>query len=159
MKESLPPGWRLPWSGRGRDNRGRSSPLPCGDFRTDQLQLQRPSHPRDTPTSQGYLVLESLNVISQVIDDAMHEEEVIHAMVETKKMLFRERRAVFGDPEFVDVPLQMLLDPAHGAKLARQVPAVATTESNPESVVGDTSVFLVVDGNRNAVAGIQSNLL
>ena len=39
----------------------------------------------------------------------------LHTLLEATKLAFADREAYFGDPEFVDVPLDILLDPGYAA--------------------------------------------
>ncbi|MGE0418124.1 MAG: gamma-glutamyltransferase family protein, partial [Acetobacteraceae bacterium] len=65
--------------------------------------------------SQGPMVLEALNILRGLDLRGMGHNSAayIHAVTEALKLAAADREAWFGDPDFVDVPLDALLSEAH----------------------------------------------
>ena len=114
------------------------------------------------PPSQGLLVLEMLNILEgfDLAGAGFGTPETMHLMVEAKKLAFADRLRYAGDPRFVDVPLRR----APGQGLRRppaggdRPPAGAGNVAGalPETLHGDTTSFVVADGQGNAVSFIHS---
>jgi len=84
--------------------------------------------------------------------------DLVHTLVEAKKLAFADREQWSGDPRFVDAPLDELLSSQH---LARRAAEIDPKRAGRPEMVGatarvDTTYFCVVDGDGNAVSGIQS---
>jgi gamma-glutamyltranspeptidase/glutathione hydrolase len=100
----------------------------------------------------------------------------IHTNVEAMKLGFADRHAYYGDPRFIDVPLQTLLSPVYAQARAAKIdsdkacsgmPAAGQIDefdpglkSSPSAANGgyhpperDTSVICVVDKWGNCLAG------
>lgn len=113
------------------------------------------------PPSQGHVVLEELN-IAEGLDLAgmgFGTAECIHCMVETKKLAFADRLRYSGDPAFVEVPLEMMLSKEFAAERRRAIDpnrAGARPVAGDIHRTGDTTSFVVVDKDRNAVSLIIS---
>ncbi len=114
------------------------------------------------PPSQGFLLLEMLNLVEGFELAALGENSAaaIHLMVEAKKIAYADRNRVAGDPRFVDWPLQELISKAYanerrGAIQRDRVNAGFATQQ-PVEVDGDTSYFCVADGAGNCVSWIHS---
>src|SRR6185436_10099809 len=69
------------------------------------------------PLSQGFLVLEQLNIIEgfDIGKLAPFSPERIHLLVEAKKLAFADRNRYAGDPAFVKWPLNTLISKEHAA--------------------------------------------
>lgn len=69
------------------------------------------------PWSQGPMVLETLNLLKGFDLAAMghNSPAYLHAVVESIKLAAADRERYFGDPDFVDVPLNVLLSDAYAA--------------------------------------------
>jgi gamma-glutamyltranspeptidase/glutathione hydrolase len=67
--------------------------------------------------SQGPMVLEALNILERVdLKTIGHNTPgYIHAVTEALKLAAADREAYFGDPNFVDVPLDVLLSKSYAA--------------------------------------------
>lgn len=114
------------------------------------------------PPSQGFVVLEMLNLIEadDLASMGLGSAAAIHRMVEAKKLAFADRWAHMGDPRFVDVPTDELISKSYAADRRRsldperaqnQVPA-----GMPRGVAADTTYLCVVDGQGNAVSFIHT---
>ena len=86
--------------------------------------------------------------------------EYLHALIEMKKLAFADRDRWAADPEFTDIPLDDLLDPAYLARRARMVDMNAAAGARepgvPADDSGDTVYLTAVDRWGNAVSWIQS---
>jgi gamma-glutamyltranspeptidase/glutathione hydrolase len=81
----------------------------------------------------------------------------IHLLAEAMQFAFADRAAYYGDPDFVNVPLAMLLAPSRTVQLRNRISSATTYspkfygEGASNSGHG-TSHLSVIDGNGNAVA-------
>ena len=68
--------------------------------------------------SQGPMVLEALNILERIDLKALGHNTpgYIHAVTEALKLAAADREAYFGDPAFVDVPLDVLLSKSYAAE-------------------------------------------
>lgn len=111
------------------------------------------------PVSQGFIVLEALNILERWPLATLDEPTRVHLGAEALKLAFEDRFACLGDPRFVDVPLERLISKAHAAERAAVInPDRARSFSPPETfpLPGDTTYLCAVDGEGNAVSLIQS---
>ncbi len=72
------------------------------------------------PWSQGPMLLQALNIIEPLDLRAMghNSAEYIHAVVEALKLAAADRETWFGDPDFEDVPLEVLLSKSYARRAA-----------------------------------------
>src|SRR5581483_2675012 len=83
--------------------------------------------------------------------------ETLHLLVEIKKRAFVDRERC-ADPRFAVVELEELLSKTYAARVAgeldlrRAIPRPLAVDERG----GETTYFAVVDGQGNAVSGIQS---
>ena len=111
------------------------------------------------PNTQGMASLSILNILNHFNFSEIEEgsADYYHLLVEAIKLAFIDRDQYLTDPEFSDIPLDELLSPAHGEKLANVLKAsLHAKELQPLDAKGDTVWFGVVDGEGNAVSFIQS---
>jgi len=134
------------------------------------------------PNSSGHVLLQELGMFEQF--DASRfgymSPESVHLMVEAKKLAFADREAYLADPNFVDVPIEGLLDPSYLEERALAIDidraADHVAEGDPWSYMDrkpdqnkkhriggrlhgsgpDTTHFCVVDRWGNAVGELQS---
>src|ERR1019366_7563805 len=68
--------------------------------------------------SQGPMVLEALNILERLdLKTIGHNTpSYIHAVTEALKLAAADREAYFGDPNFVDVPLDVLLSKSYATE-------------------------------------------
>ncbi len=107
------------------------------------------------PWSQGPAFLQQLALLRGFDLGAMdpYGADFIHTVVECAKLAFADREAYYGDPNFVSVPMEVLLSDAYNAERQRLVGAQASFELRPGSVPGHEAV---VDHNAAARAPMLS---
>jgi gamma-glutamyltranspeptidase/glutathione hydrolase len=101
----------------------------------------------------------------------------IHLLTEAIKLAFSDREAYFGDPRFIDVPLDTLLSEAYAAERRRQIDSARSCPQMPKhgQIAGyprmradvpkgevpplspDTSYLCVVDKHGNAFSATPSD--
>jgi gamma-glutamyltranspeptidase / glutathione hydrolase len=114
------------------------------------------------PNSQGVALLMQMNM-AELLDlraFGHNSTEYMHALVEIKKLAFRERDLHVADPAFTEIPLDRLLSKERAVELVREwgVRSYMTNGGGDEPPAGDgDTVFLgAVDAQGNAVSMIQS---
>lgn len=109
--------------------------------------------------STGFVVLQELKILEHFDVAAMGlgSADLVHVMVEAKKLAFADRERWGGDPRAVAPPFDELLSDEYGARLAARIDLhrAAPTRSLADAA-GDTTYFCTADGDGNAVSGIQS---
>ncbi|WP_413198608.1 gamma-glutamyltransferase [Nostoc piscinale] len=87
----------------------------CGSFRQAKVCSMPP------PSSGGVHLLQILNIIgdSNLKAWGWHHPNSLHLMAEAMKIAYADRSQYLGDPDFVKVPVQALINPAY-AKQRRQ---------------------------------------
>src|SRR5262249_27272317 len=112
------------------------------------------------PTAMGWVLLQEPGIVEHFDLAAMGalSGDLVHTLVEAKKLAFADREQWSGDPRFVDVPLDEVLSPGHLARRAAEIDPkrAGCPEMAAAAVPGDTTYFCVVDDEGNAVSGIQS---
>ena len=112
------------------------------------------------PVSQGHILLEELAIAEGLDLRAMEwgSPELIHLLVETKKLAFADRDAYAGDPARVDFEARRLLDAEFVASRRRAVAAKASERIEAGSLMtpADTTYLAVVDRDGHAVSLIES---
>ncbi len=113
------------------------------------------------PSSGGIHILQMLNILSGYDLAAMGHNSAayLHHLTEAMKLAYADRSRYLGDPDFVEVPVAALTDPAYAERQRRLIdPGRATPSSDilpgtllaPESP--DTTHYNVVDASGNAVS-------
>ena len=113
------------------------------------------------PNTQGFAALQILNLL-EGFDVASWGEgtaDYYHHIVEAVKVAFADRDEWLTDPDFVDIPLDLLLDKGYAASLAAQITAgeishVERLNEVPESQ--DTTHVCTLDADGNAVTMTHS---
>ncbi len=115
------------------------------------------------PNGQGIAALQMLEILEGFDVAAMGfgSADYLHALVETKKLVFADRARYYADPAFSDVPVAWLVSADYAARrraqidMARAAQAVAAGDAPIER--GDTIYLTVADSDGNMVSLIQSN--
>jgi oxamate amidohydrolase len=111
------------------------------------------------PNTQGVASLAILNILDNFDLAAVGEgtADYVHLIVEATKQAFADRDRWVTDPEFVDIPLDVLLSVGHGQEQAARISLQqAASGVEPLDPKGDTIWLGVVDKAGNAVSLIQS---
>lgn len=90
------------------------------------------------PWGQGPVLLQTLSILKAFDLDALDLESVegVHLVLEALKLAFADREAFYGDPDFVDVPMDVLLSDAYGAERAAMIEATASKAIRPGQIPG-----------------------
>src|SRR5205807_1690740 len=111
------------------------------------------------PVSQGHILLEELAIVEGLDVRSLEwgSAELVHLMVETKKLAFADRDAHAGDPARVDFDARRLLDAEFVASRRRAVSAKASerTEAGSLRTPANTTHLAGVDRDVHAVSLIE----
>ena len=86
------------------------------------------------PWSQGPVFLQQLTILEgfDLASLGHNSPEYIHLLIETAKLAFADREKYYGDPDFVDVPLELLLSREYAAERRALIdPECASLELRP----------------------------
>ena len=128
------------------------------------------------PWGQGPVMLQQLALLAGFELEAMGlgSAEYVHTIVECAKLAFADREAFYGDPDFVDVPLERLLSGGYNDERRTLVGDVASAKLRPgggrlpklvevmstvgagEPTRGDTVHLDVADRHGNLVSATPS---
>ena len=137
--EAYRPQWRAPLQATWRDKTVLSSP---------------------PPSSGGFALLQLLGMkqaLSARFAGVEHNStQYVHLVAEMEKRVFADRAEYAGDPDFVRVPTEALIDPAYVARRAAEVqPAAISSVQHVRPGLTEsrhTTHFSIVDRWGNAVA-------
>jgi gamma-glutamyltranspeptidase/glutathione hydrolase len=129
------------------------------------------------PWGQGPVFLQQLALLEgfDLRSLGLGSAEFVHTVVECAKLAFADREAFYGDPDFVDVPLERLLSREYnderrklvgaeaadglrpgGGKLPSSIPEAVATAGTGEPTRGDTVHLDVVDRFGNVFSATPS---
>jgi gamma-glutamyltranspeptidase/glutathione hydrolase len=118
------------------------------------------------PSSGGVALAQMLQILEGWDLAELDEAERTHLTVEAMRRAFRDRTFYLGDPDFVDIPIATLTDPAYAAGLRATIHPDKATPSDslsgqPVPLEDDeTTHFSIIDGDGNRVSATQTvNLL
>ncbi|MEI7035913.1 gamma-glutamyltransferase [Fulvimonas yonginensis] len=110
------------------------------------------------PSSGGVAIAEILNILRGVQLDKLDRAHRVHYVIEAMRRAFRDHNDYLGDPDFVKMPLDMLLSPYYADGLRQSIlPDRATPSSMlPSSAARDpgphTTHFSIIDRDGNMIA-------
>ncbi|MHB1058148.1 MAG: gamma-glutamyltransferase [Rhodanobacter sp.] len=110
------------------------------------------------PSSGGVAIAEMLNIIAPLDLKSMDEAHRIHYLVEAMRRAFRDHNEYLGDPDFVKMPLDMLLSPYYADGLRQSIlPEQATKSAWLPSVHAKdpgmhTTHYSIIDKDGNMVS-------
>jgi len=115
------------------------------------------------PSSGGVAMLEILNILSGYDMDTLPRATSVHLQVEAMRRAYRDRAEYLGDTDYVEVPVERLISPAHARRVAKTIsPDRATDSAALKPVVAhedaspDTTHFSIIDADGNRVAATLS---
>ncbi len=110
------------------------------------------------PNTQGVTALQMANIAEgyKVADFGWGSADLLHLMVEAKKLAFADRDRYVGDLDFVQVPLSRLLDKHYAEELRRQIDPERAMSPSTVTWDNDTVYLCAVDREGRAVSLIQS---
>ncbi|HEY8585876.1 MAG TPA: gamma-glutamyltransferase [Rhodanobacter sp.] len=110
------------------------------------------------PSSGGVAIAEILNILAGYDLAKMDQVQRVHYIVEAMRRAFRDHNDYLGDPDFVKMPLDMLLSPFYAAGLRQSIlPDKATPSSMlPRAEAAEpgmhTTHFSIIDADGNMAA-------
>lgn len=110
------------------------------------------------PPSQGVAVLLALNML-ETFDVAalpLHSAEHLHLLLEITKLAYADRDRWIGAPSAMHVPAEALLDKKYARRRRTEFDPARAGRHGFGSPTGDTTAFVVADGQGNMISAIQS---
>jgi gamma-glutamyltranspeptidase / glutathione hydrolase len=88
--------------------------------------------------SQGPVLLQQLALLKGLHLDDLDPAgaEFIHAQIECAKLAYADRESFYGDPDFVDIPIEILLSDRYNAERRRLITETASLDLRPGSIEG-----------------------
>lgn len=106
--------------------------------------------------SQGPAFLQQLTMLRTLDVGRMDPTgpDFVHTIVESTKLAFADREKFYGDPEFVDVPLGVLLSDEYARARAALITPTASGDIRPGAIdgYGGAVVYGLADGSRWRIA-------
>jgi gamma-glutamyltranspeptidase / glutathione hydrolase len=102
---------------------------------------------------QGPVLLQALKLLDAagIADVALGSEAWIHLILEAVKLAYADREAFYGDPAFVDVPMEMLLSDSYAVSRAALIGERADADQRPGIIPGyETQVAAALADTRIA---------
>ena len=110
------------------------------------------------PSSGGVALVTMLNILNGYPFSSLGPTTQTHLLVESMRRAYRDRAEYLGDPDFVKVPVQQLLNPYYAAglrsslRLDRATPSKSLPMDEPVKQGPDTAHFSILDRDGNRVA-------
>ena len=112
------------------------------------------------PPTQGFTVLEMLNLIEPLDLGPFQGPDHAHLLVQAKQIAYNDRDRRLADPRFADVPVEKLVSKAYAAErralIDRKRALPWDKVPSHGSLKGDTVYVAAVDGDGNAASLIFS---
>ncbi len=114
------------------------------------------------PWSQGPALLQMVKMLERFDVAALGEAASAHLQIEIVKLAMADRNRFYGDPDFVDVPIEQLLSDRHAAERANLIDkgrAHDVDDAAPVTGVAsfDTTYVSVVDAAGNGFSATPSD--
>lgn len=126
-----------------------------GDYRGYQVTSMPP------PSSGGVHIIQMLNMLESfpLAEYGAGSAQSIHVQVEAMKRAYADRSIYLGDPDYVDVPVEKLIDKAYAKRLVSDFNTQITTASSAIKAGAkladesrDTTHYSIVDADGNVVS-------
>ena len=110
------------------------------------------------PSSGGVAIAEILNILSGFDMSKLDQVHRTHLVIESMRRAFRDHNDYLGDPDFVKMPLDMLLSPYYADGLRQTIlpdkatPSSMLAPSNGQDPGMHTTHFSIIDADGNMVA-------
>ena len=110
------------------------------------------------PSSGGVAIAEILNILSGFDMSNLDQAHRVHLVVESMRRAFRDHNDYLGDPDFVKMPLDMLLSPYYADGLRQTIlpdkatPSSMLAPSSSQDPGMHTTHFSIIDADGNMVA-------
>jgi len=112
------------------------------------------------PNGQGVAALEMLNILENVNLKSLghNSAKYLHYLVEAKKLAYADLRKWVGDPEYNDLPIDVMTSKSYAKKQFERIDQNKAKQqvSSGISDNGDTIYLTVMDKENNAVSFINS---
>jgi gamma-glutamyltranspeptidase/glutathione hydrolase len=115
------------------------------------------------PNGQGIAALQMLQILKGFDLRTMghNSPEYLHHLIEAKKVAYEDRGRYYADPEFADVPAEILISEQYGAARRALIDPARANDyvdpGDPRAGLGGTIYLAVADSAGNMVSLIQSN--
>ncbi len=115
------------------------------------------------PNGQGIAVLQILNILEgyDLAEYGFGSKEHLHYFIEAKKLAFEDRALFYADPDFNDIPLDLLISKDYATTRRALINPNRAAKAYPAGDVlsdaGDTIYLTVADSTGNMISLIQSN--
>lgn len=88
--------------------------------------------------SQGPVLLQALAILKGIDLGAMDPNgtEFVHTVIEAMKLAYADREAYYGDPDFSEIPMDVLLSDAYNDERRKLITSQASNEQRPGRVPG-----------------------
>ncbi len=105
--------------------------------------------------SQGPTFLQQLEMLKNFDVKSMDPDgpDFVHTITETTKLAFADREKFYGDPKFVDVPIEILLSEEYGRQRSSLITEQSSGEIRPGKIdgYGGPVIYGSSDGSRVSV--------
>jgi gamma-glutamyltranspeptidase/glutathione hydrolase len=115
------------------------------------------------PSSGGIVLGQALNILEHFKLEQHDSVTRKHIVIEAMRRAYRDRAAYLGDPDFIDIPVERLLDKDYAEGLALTINAKHATPSSELSIIttveqtgNDTTHFSIIDAEGNRVSATLS---
>lgn len=117
------------------------------------------------PSSGGTTIATILNIVSSYDYKNMSRDTFTHLLIEAMRRAYKDRSEYLGDPDFVDVPVDMLISKNHASNHLASINLDKATPSMSDSKIQqgpyiakgtETSHFSILDKDGNRVATTQT---
>jgi gamma-glutamyltranspeptidase/glutathione hydrolase len=109
------------------------------------------------PSAGGASLIQILNVLEN-FDYETHQADWHHLIAESVKLALKDKKAHFGDPDYVQIPLRTLIGKEYARKQSSTIQAEETLKPDTTYAEdsGSTTHFSIIDSMGNVVAASES---